>query len=178
VPFDVKLLREEEILRSKRYRVVREQYAFGHGGVTVRDVIRHPGAVVCIPRQSDGRLMLLRQYRYTLRQAILEFPAGTREPGEEWLACARRELAEEVGRAAEEWIPLGILFPAPGICDEVQHCYLAQTLSAVDPARDYDELMEIELFTPREVEKAIADGELCDAKSIAAFMRARLRGLL
>lgn len=178
MPFEVKLEREEELLTFRRFRVVREEYAIGAGRRSVREIVRHRGAAVLVPVQDDGRLMLLRQYRYTFRSQILEFPAGTREPGEEWFACAQRELAEEVGMAAAEWQDLGILYPAPGFCDEEQHCYLARGLTPAPQERDEDELIELELLSVAQVEAAIRSGELRDAKSIAALMRARLLGLL
>ena len=77
--------------------------------------MRHPGAVVLLPCHTDGTLLVIKQYRYSLRQTLLEFPAGTIEAGERPLACAQRELAEEVGQAAGRWEGLGGLHPAPGV---------------------------------------------------------------
>ena len=143
-----------------------------------RLVIRHPGAVVFIPQEKDGTLLLVRQTRHAIGGQLLEFPAGTLEPEEAPLLCAQRELAEEVGRKAQEWIALGDLYPAPGFCSEKQHLYLARDLTAAQAPLDEDEDIEVVPMSVAEVEQGITQGLLKDAKSLAVFLRARLAGLL
>jgi ADP-ribose pyrophosphatase len=144
----------------------------------VRQVVKHPGAVVIIPQLEDGRLLLIAQYRFAVGATLLEFPAGTLEPGEAPLECARRELIEETGYRAEHWRALGITYPSPGYCDEQQHLFMATGLVPEHAAGDEDEIIEVKRLTVQEVERAIADETLVDAKSIAAYARAKLQGVL
>ncbi|MCG3886378.1 NUDIX hydrolase [Photobacterium leiognathi] len=94
--------------------------------------IKHPGAVVIIPINSQGHIVLVNQYRPAIKQWILEFPAGTLEPNEDVFECAKRELAEEVNLKAESWQSLGELLPVPSFCDEIQD---NKTLAAFLKAR-------------------------------------------
>ena len=174
----IQINKETELYRGRIFRLVQEELDIGAQKPVLRDVIRHPGAVVMIPQEADGKLLVVQQYRHALRKVIMEFPAGTLEPGEDPRDCARRELTEEVGRSAREWHDLGLLYPAPGICDEVQHCYLARQLSMFKTDGDEDEFIEVESLTIQEVEKAILEDRMRDAKSIAIFTRAKLRGML
>jgi ADP-ribose pyrophosphatase len=140
--------------------------------------VNHPGAVVIIPQLEDGRLVLIDQYRFAVGETLLEFPAGTLDRGEQPLDCARRELIEETGYRAEHWRALGIMYPSPGYCDERQHLFLASGLVPEQAAGDDDEMIEVKRLTVQEVERAIVDGALVDAKSIAAYTRAKLQGVL
>jgi ADP-ribose pyrophosphatase len=104
--------------------------------------------------------------------------AGTLEPDEAPLECARRELIEETGYRADHWRALGIMYPSPGYCNETQHLFVASGLVPDHAAGDADEILEVKRLTVQEVERAIADGTLVDAKSIAAYARATLQGVL
>jgi ADP-ribose pyrophosphatase len=144
----------------------------------VRQVVKHPGAVVIVPQLEDSRLVLIEQYRFAVGETLLEFPAGTLEPDEAPLECARRELIEETGYRADHWHALGVIYPSPGYCDEQQHLFVASGLVPDQAAGDEDEILEVKRLTVQEVERAIADGTLIDAKSIAAYARAKLQGVL
>lgn len=159
-------------------RFSRERIALAGGGTRSRVHVRHPGAVVILPVRGDGALLLLRQYRPVLARTILELPAGTRSPGEPVLPCAQRELREECGVAAATWTRLGVLYPMPGLCDEVQTVFLATALRDDPLPRDEDELIEVMAMMPCAVAEAVASGALRDAKSIAAIALARARGAL
>ena len=159
--------------------VVREDLVQDEKGAEFsRLIVEHRGAVVILPKTNTGTLLLIKQYRYAVRDTILEFPAGTLEVGEQPLATAKREIQEEAGFAAKKWTELGKLYPSPGFCDEIQYLFLAEDLSASKLTGDEDEEIEVVEFTVAEVEQAIISGGLADAKSIAAFTRARLSGLL
>jgi ADP-ribose pyrophosphatase len=144
----------------------------------IRDVVEHSGAVVIVPILPDGRLVLVYQYRHAVSQSILEFPAGTLEENEEAIDCAQREIVEEVGYAAAQWTSLGTLLPAPGFCDEVLHVFLANKLSTQVVSADDDEIIEVRLMSVDEVLRGIVEGDIVDAKTIAAFCRAKLGGFL
>ena len=173
-----------EVLSTKilqRYRIfaiVEQALRLPSGRTVVRQVVQHPGAVVIIPQLADGRLILIAQYRFAVGETLLEFPAGTLEPGEAPLECARRELIEETGYRAEHWRALGVTYPLPGYCDEQQYLFMATGLVPEHAAADEDEILEVKGLTVQEVERAIADGTLVDAKSIAAYAHAKLQGVL
>jgi ADP-ribose pyrophosphatase len=160
------------------FDLVDEHIRLANGHTVHHLTVRHPGAVVFIPRRADGMLLAITQYRHAVRQTLLEFPAGTLEPGETPLACARREIAEEVGYVAQTWESVGEFHPAPGFCSEVQYGFVATDLAPCQVARDADELIEVVPMRSAQVEQAIRDGTMTDSKSIALYMRAKLRGLV
>jgi ADP-ribose pyrophosphatase len=164
--------------RARIFAIIEQALRLPSGRTVVRQMVQHLGAVVIIPLLEDGRLMLIAQYRFAVGETLLEFPAGTLEPGEEPLQCARRELLEETGYRADHWRALGITYPSPGYCDEKQYLFVASGLMPDHAAGDDDEIIEVKRLTVREVERAIADGALVDAKSIAAYARATLQGVL
>jgi len=139
------------------------------------ECIRHPGGALAVPVTEDGKLVLVRQYRFAVAGRIYEFPAGTVEPGEDPAETIRREIEEETGYRASQWDHLGDFFLAPGYSDEVIYAYLARGLTALDrpPAQDEDEDIEVILMTPAELEAAIIAGEPIDAKSISSFLLAK-----
>lgn len=155
-----------------------DRVALPGGGETLREVVRHRGAAVVLPVLDDGRIVMVRQYRYPVAASLLELPAGTLEPGEEPGRCAARELVEETGYRAAALSPLGRFYSAPGYTDELLHAMLATGLepaAGADP--DDDELIEIELVEPAELLRRISSGEIRDAKTIATVMLARLLGV-
>lgn len=139
------------------------------------ECIRHPGGALAVPVTPEGKLVLLRQYRFAAAGRLLEFPAGTIEPNEDPAETIKREIEEETGYRAHKWQKLGQFFLAPGYSDEIIYAFLAQNLEKLEkpPAQDDDEDMETVLFTPEELEQAILTGEPVDAKSISSFFLAR-----
>ncbi len=158
------------------FKVETEEVELTSGEVVFRDRVVHPGAVIIIPKLPEGKLLLVRQYRHAIRKELIEFPAGTIEAGEFPLTCAQRELGEEVGKAAKEWVPLGQLYPAPGFCSEVQHLFLARWLSASTQKFDEDEIIEVIEMTNDQIETSIKSGEISDCKTIASYFRAKTHG--
>ncbi|WP_432454815.1 MULTISPECIES: NUDIX hydrolase [unclassified Agarivorans] len=144
--------------------------------------LHHPGAVVILALDSQGQIIMERQYRSAIQQWLIELPAGTLEKHEQGpqgiLACAQRELQEETNLQAAEWQALGKLYPVPGFCDEIQYLFVAKQLSAQAGQCDEDEFIEIFSMSCAEFEQAIVDGTINDAKSIACYTRAKLSGLL
>ncbi len=139
-------------------------------------LIRHPGASLAIPITNDGRVVILRQYRFAVERRILEFPAGTLEEGEDPLSSMKRELAEEAGYKASQWDALGQMLPCPGYSDEMIHLFLARDLEElVDrPKGDEDEDLEVLIMKTDELDKSITSGnEALDGKSITAWFLAK-----
>ena len=139
------------------------------------ECIRHPGGALAVPVTAEGKLVLVRQYRFAIQGRILEFPAGTLELNEDPLETVQREIEEETGYTSQKWDKLGEFFLAPGYSDEIIYAFLARDLEKLEnpPKQDVDEDIETVLMTPEEFEKAILQGEAVDAKSISSFMLAR-----
>jgi ADP-ribose pyrophosphatase len=160
--------------RKLRFEVNRVVLPMGLEGTF--GIIRHPGASLAVPVLDDGRVVILRQYRFAVAARLLEFPAGTLDEGEDPLTTMERELQEEAGYSASRWDPLGAMLPCPGYSDEVIHLFLARGLTLLDerPPGDDDEDMEVLLMQPAELDALIASGdEPLDGKSITAWFRAR-----
>ena len=139
------------------------------------ECIHHPGGALAVPVTPEGKLVLVKQYRFAAKGRILEFPAGTVEVNENPAETIKREIEEETGYRAGKWQKLGEFLLAPGYSDEIIYAFLAQDLEKLEkpPKQDEDEDIETVLFTPQELEKAILSGETIDAKSISSFFLAR-----
>jgi ADP-ribose pyrophosphatase len=160
--------------RKIRFEVNRLRLPMGVEGTF--GVIRHPGASLAVPVLDDGRVVVLRQYRFAVASRLLEFPAGTLDEGEDPLGTMQRELQEEAGYSASHWDPLGAMLPCPGYSDEVIHLFLARQLTplASPPEGDDDEDLEVVLMEPAELDAALASGdEPLDGKSVTAWFRAK-----
>ncbi|MEM9773574.1 MAG: NUDIX hydrolase [Chloroflexota bacterium] len=137
-------------------------------------VVRHSGAVVLVPITATGKVLMLRQYRLPLDQIILEIPAGTRESKEEpWLECAQRELREETGFRADNFVDLGILWPIPGSSDEEQKIFLATGLIPDPLPQDFDEQIEVVEMELDELCAMALDGRMRDTKSGISLLRVK-----
>lgn len=142
-------------------------------GVTIdMDIIRHPGAAAIVPLTAQGRVLLIRQFRYAVGADIWEIPAGTLHPGESPLACARRELEEEVGILAGKWSTLGAITPVPGYSDEVIHLFVAREHSPGRRRLDADELLEVQEVSFDDALSMITAKSIRDAKTIVALLLA------
>lgn len=138
------------------------------GRRTTREVVEHPGAVVIVAWDGE-RLATVRQWRHPTGMELLELPAGTLDPGEEPLATATRELAEECGLAAGTWVEGPRFYSAPGFCTELLHAFLATDLVEAPSIADEDEALEAGWLTLPDALAAIDDGRIMDAKSLAAI---------
>ncbi|MBL0926312.1 MAG: NUDIX hydrolase [Phycisphaerales bacterium] len=154
------------------------------GRPLTREVVRHPGAVVIIPileperPGGPSRLVMIRNLRIALARELLEFPAGTRERGEDPALCAGRELEEETGYAAATITPLGSFYTTPGMTDELMHAFAARGLRHVGQHLEPDENIKVEIVPTDTAFSLIDRGELADAKSMLALILAQRRGLL
>ena len=136
----------------------------GHEGV--REFIRHPGAVMVVALLDADTILLERQFRYPLGRSFVEMPAGKLEPGEDALACARRELQEETGYAAGHWERLGAFHNAIGYSDEKIEVYLARELDFVGASTDAGEVLEVFAAPWRDLLEWIAQGTVTDVKTM------------
>lgn len=153
-------------------KVRRDRVRLPDGKESVREYVRHPGAVVVLAVLPDGALLFERQYRYPLRRAFLELPAGKIDAGEDVFECARRELREETGYEAAQWQYLGVMHPCIGYSDERIEIFLARGLTQVGHALDEGEFLEVLSLTLDEAIRKIDAGDITDGKSIVALFKA------
>jgi len=138
------------------------------------ELVLHPGAVVILPIDSAGRLLLIQQWRRAVQEIMTELPAGTLEENEPPAACAKRELQEETGFATKKLTPLGGFFSAPGFCNEFLHLFVAEELYPSPLPPDDDERIDL-LPTPLDQAlRMVEEGKIRDAKSIAGLFKYQL----
>lgn len=160
---------EESLLRTTKFEVLRKTYPDEPQGLS-RYVIRHHGAVGILPILPDGRIVMIRNYRVTVNEWLLEIPAGTMVPGESPERTAHRELEEETGYTAGRMVRLTEFLPSPGISDERMTLYLAGDLVPGRARPEADEKLEVAILTQDEALAALASGAVRDAKTMIALL--------
>jgi ADP-ribose pyrophosphatase len=168
-----KTLSSEITYRGRAFAVRHDVLLDEEGKQVVYDIVVHIGAVSMVPIDSDGQLLLVRQYRHSTGKKLLELPAGTLEPGEPAEETAQRELREEVGMAAGKLTKIAEFFLAPGYSSERMWVFLAQDLRSESLPGDDDEDLELVRMSLDECFAAIANGEIEDAKTILGLYVAR-----
>ena len=158
------------LFQGRRFRVERVVQTTPDGCEHVREVVRHPGAVVILPLLDDGRLCFVKNYRVAVNQTLIELPAGTLEPGEDPAAAAVRELAEETGYRAQRIEHLLTFCMSPGILDERMHLYLAENLEPGPTALEAGEDIEPLLCTWQRSLEMAQRGEIRDAKTLVGLL--------
>jgi len=151
---------------GKFLKVERDKIRLPDGSTSHREFFRHPGAVVILPLLPDGRVLLERQFRYPNAQVFIEFPAGKIDPGEEHLACARRELEEETGYTAAKWRFVCTIHNAIAYSDEHLEIFLAEDMTAGEQKLDKGEFLETFTATVPELLEMVKRGEITDVKTI------------
>lgn len=150
--------------------ISQDQIRLPNGQENMRVVVRHPGAACILAITEQEQVVLVRQWRYAADQALLEIPAGKLDVGEDAAQCALRELAEETPYTACQIEKIAEFYTAPGFCDEIMHLYRASGLqknSTLKP--DQDEFVETILMNRFQVQTAIQNGEIKDAKTLIAL---------
>ena len=141
------------------------------GGVhTRREVVRHSGSVAILALQDDGKIVLVRQYRYPVDAFVWELPAGRLDDGESPEQAAQRELQEEIGFKAGQLHNMAFFHTTPGFCDESMHVFRATGLVASKKQGDEDERIEVQAFTLSDLETMIDRGEIREGKTLVAIL--------
>ncbi|MZI95401.1 NUDIX domain-containing protein [Vibrio sp. CAIM 722] len=164
---------------KKTIALTEQDITLPNGKTIIHTTIEHPGAAVIIPITQEKRVIMVNQYRPSVKAWTIEVPAGTMELGEDPLTCAQRELEEETGYSADTFQSLGQLIPMAGMCNEKQHLYIATGLHLTQRLEcDDDEIIEVQTYSLQELETMIANGEISDSKTVACLYRAKLAGYL
>ena len=164
------VLSSEIAWKGKIFDVERMQVRLPNGRVSTRDIVRHHGAVAIVALTETGKIALVRQYRASLGRVTVEIPAGKLEPGEDPLACARRELKEETGFVPGRIAYLTTIASSCGFSDELIHIYLATQLDFEGAQPDEDEFLNIDLVPVNELVDAVLDGKIEDAKTVVGAL--------
>lgn len=164
-----RLVSSETIASGGMLHVKRDQVKLPSGNAAQREYVLHPGAVLVVPLLANGNVVLERQFRYPLRQVFIELPAGKIDAGEDILITGQRELLEETGYSASQWIKLGHQHPCIGYSNEVIHMFLARGLQAGKNKLDTDEHLEVFDVPFPQCINMIKNGEITDGKTIIAL---------
>ncbi|MEE1224664.1 MAG: NUDIX hydrolase [Clostridia bacterium] len=170
----------EKTLASKRVyegiiiNVSIEDVELPDGRVAKREVVEHNGGVGVIALDDDNYAYMVRQYRVPARTMMLEIPAGKLEKGENPLECGKRELIEETGYKAEEFVHLGEYYATPGYCGEKLNIYLAKNLEFVGDNPDDGEFVEVEKYHIDELYNMVMENKIYDTKTAIAILKAKM----
>jgi ADP-ribose pyrophosphatase len=167
-------LSTQDILRGNFLHAVRDLVMLPDGATASREYIIHPGAVMIVPLLEDDsglvQVVLERQFRYPVGQVMIEFPAGKRDPGEDLLLCAQRELREETGYVAAQWARAGVLHPVISYSTEYIDIWFARGLTLGERQLDTGEFLDVFTATPEQLLLWCRDGQVTDAKTLTAAL--------
>jgi ADP-ribose pyrophosphatase len=169
----MKLIQSTIQLMTKLFNVEAIELELPNQRQHTYNLVRHADSVTILPVDEEGGIHWVRQYRVGAEIELLELPAGVLDAGESPLECAQREIQEEIGMKAAELLPLGSYYLAPGYCSEVNHAFLARRLSQSQLAMDEDEFIDIQIIPVEESYQMAREGNIKDAKSLAALLLAR-----
>ena len=169
-------LESKEIFDGHVIHVTLDTVRLEDGRTSLREVVHHHGGACVLPIDNEGCIYLVRQFRYPIRQELLELPAGKLDHGaeEDRLLGAKRELSEETGLEAEKWTYLGYTLASPGFCDEALHMYLAQGLTRKKQHLDEDEFLDVVTMPFAELADRVMDGTIADAKTVATVLKVKV----
>lgn len=167
-----KKITSEEIYDGKVVHLYKDTVELPNGRTSIREVIRHIGAVAVVPLMDDGKVVVERQFRYPLDSVITEIPAGKLDSkSEDRLDAVKRELEEETGFLAKEWIFLGDYIPTVAYCDEVIGIYLAKGLFKGERHLDEDEFLNVRYVDLNELVEDVMQGKITDGKTQVAILK-------
>jgi ADP-ribose pyrophosphatase len=172
------ILERNEPYRGKIINLMVDTIELASGARVIREVVMHPGGVTAVPVLDDGRILLIRQFRYPLQKFILELPAGKLDSGQSPEDTIARELEEESGYHADSLEYKCFFYTSPGISNEMIHFFIARNLSPVSPRPEEGEHITVEAHTIEECLKKIQSGEITDGKTILGILWYRMNSEL
>ena len=176
-PMDLteKTIRREDKFQGRIMSVHVDTVLLPNGNTSTREVVDHVDGVAVLPLDERNNVLTVTQYRYVFGRTLLEIPAGKLDPGEDPVTGALRELKEETGAVPDTFLPLGRIIPAPGCYGEVLHLFLAKGLHMEEQHLDPDEFLNVERIPFNEMVHRCLNGEIEDAKTVAAVLKAKVQ---
>jgi ADP-ribose pyrophosphatase len=165
-----KTIKSEEIYNGRVVHLRKDEVTLPNGRRSTREIIDHPGAVVILAQNSQGQLVMVKQFRKAIEDILLELPAGTLEPKEERITCAKRELEEETGYQAQYWEKIFDFYSAPGFCNERLTLFFACNLTKTKTNTDHDEFIEVVEYDKKGINLLLNDNKLRDAKTLIGIL--------
>lgn len=175
--FNEKTITSEKVFQGRIIDVRVETVEFDDGRRAYRELVDHPGGVGVVALTDDNKIIMVKQFRKPIEEAIWEIPAGKLDRGEDPLECGKRELEEETGFKAREFVSLGYFYPSPGFANEVTHLFFAKGLYPGKTNPDEDEFLDVEEIELEEIRDMIAKNQINDAKTVIAFLKCELLNL-
>ncbi len=169
---EVKVHSIQKHYQGKLFSFVSEDVTLPNGSRAEMALVRHPGSTAVVPLLDDNTVVMERQYRHAIEGYLLEIPAGTMEPGELPIDCARRELEEETGYQAKQMMELGPVHLLPAYTDEITYVYIARDLHLTRQRLDKDEILEIVHYPLQQTLAMILDGRITDALTVLSLQKA------
>jgi len=169
-----KKLSTKPLIQGKIVNLRHDQVELPNGKTALREVVEHPGGVCIAARLDNGEFLVVDQYRYAHQRVFTEFPAGKREPGEDPMEGALRELEEETGYKAKVVIPMGQFIPSPAYLEEIIYLYYAPQIEFIGQHLDADEFLNVRSVTLESLVKQVLDGDLMDGKTLALTLKLAL----
>ncbi|MCC7094293.1 MAG: NUDIX hydrolase [Ignavibacteriaceae bacterium] len=165
-----RIISSQVIYKGKVFNTLVDQIEYNSGNKAIREVAEHPGGAVVVPVTDNGKIVMVTQYRFPVKEVLLELPAGKLSKGEDPKVCAVRELEEETGYKSDDIKSLGSIYTTPGYSTEKLWIYLAENLKPGNYNREEGEFgMEVFELSLPEVEEKIYNGEIVDGKTICGI---------
>ncbi len=166
-----KTLKKNYVFHGSIISVRQDETLLPNGKTALREVVEHNGGVCVAPLTAEKELIFVRQFRYPYSQVVLELPAGKLEKGEDPFEAGKRELEEETGNTAENYIDCGVFLPSPGYCGELIHLYAAYNLIPTEMNLDEDEFLEVERIGLDRAVEMVMNNEIVDGKTQVLVMK-------
>ncbi|MBQ9492628.1 MAG: NUDIX hydrolase [Oscillibacter sp.] len=168
-------LERKDVFKGRIFSVHVDKVRLPNGETSTREVIEHGGGAAILALDENDNVLVVTQYRYTFGRTLLELPAGKLDPGEDPAAAALRELKEETGAVPDTFLPLGRILPSPGCYSERLYLYLARGLRLGEQHLDHNEFLNVARIPFEEMVRRCLDGEIEDAKTVVAVLKAKLQ---